>query len=132
MHIERMNGHFVKIHTSDGVLHHFSGADGPDAWFHDHPFSADITVLVGGYVEQVLDPANPLEPVTIERHEGDTFRNDAGTIHRILHLTSPFCITEFRPGPHERKPGFYEVRDGVVWQRRWDEPYFTPLEGLIV
>ena len=43
MHIERMNDIFTKILLGDGrVLHHFAGADGPDADFHDHPFSADI------------------------------------------------------------------------------------------
>ena len=35
--------------------------------------------------------------------------------------------TEFRPGPHERKSGFYEMRDGSVFHRFWDQPEFTRL-----
>ena len=122
--VERMNGHFLKIHVGDGrVLHHFSGADGPDSDFHDHPFAADIIVLAGGYVEQVMSLDRPHDPPQeIERREGDRFRNEAGTIHRIIHLTAPFCITQFRPGPHERTPGFYQFRPDGAWHRLWHDP----------
>lgn len=116
---ERMNGHFTKLHLGDGrVLHHFAGADGPDADFHDHPFSADIRIFLGGYVEQVMQPDGSIQE--IERREGDEFRNEAGTIHRIIRLTAPFVITEFRPGPHERKPGFYQARPDGLWHRVHD------------
>ena len=119
---ERMNGHFTKLHLGDGrVLHHFAGADGPDSDPHDHPFSADITVHMGGYIEQVFSLDRPHDPPQeIVRSEGDTFRNEAGTIHRIIQLTAPFVITEFRPGPHERKPGFYQFREDGPWHRFWD------------
>lgn len=127
---EWMNAHFLKLHLGDGrVLHHFSGADGPDSDFHDHPFPADICVLAGGYIEQVMsldDPAAP--PVEIERREGDVFRNEAGTIHRIIRLTGPFCITEFRPGAHERTPGFYRFDGGVAYHRFWHEADFTAMD----
>ena len=123
---EWMNGHFLKLHLGDGrVLHHFSGADGPDADFHDHPFPADIHILAGGYVEQVMMPDGSVQEV--ERRTDDRFRNEAGTIHRIIHLTAPFVITEFKPGPHERKSGFYRFVDGTVMHRFWDAPEFTPL-----
>lgn len=122
---EWMNGHFVKLHLGDGrVLHHFSGADGPDADFHDHPFAADISVKVGGYVEQVMHLDGTVHE--IERREGDCFRNEADTIHRIIHLTAPFVITDFRPGPKERDPGFYRWDNGLMLSRRWFESEWTP------
>lgn len=130
LRIERMNDHFTKLHLPDGnVVHRFSAADGPDADWHDHPFSADIRIIEGGYVEQTLDLANPGQPVEIERRAGDVFRNEAGTIHRIIRLTAPETWTEFRPGAHERTPGFYRVEGGQVLHRLWHETDFTPLEG---
>ena len=128
--VERMNNHFTKLHLPDGtVVHRFSAADGPEADYHDHPFSADIRIIEGGYVEQVLDLANPDHPIEIERRAGDQFRNEAGTIHRIIRLTAPETWTEFRPGPHERTPGFYRVEGGQVLHRLWHNPEFQPLEG---
>ena len=74
--------------------------------------------MLGGYVEQVMNPDGSIHE--IERREGDSFRNEAGTIHRIIRLTAPFVITEFRPGPHERKPGFYQARPDGLFHRFWD------------
>lgn len=126
MRAEWMNGHFLKIHLGDGrVLHHFSGADGPDADYHDHPFPADIRIVAGGYVEQLLSPDGSVQEV--ERRTDDCFRNEAGTVHRIIHLTAPFVITEFKPGPHERKPGFYRFAGGQMLHRFWDQSDFKPL-----
>lgn len=126
LRVERMNGHFLKLHLGDGrVLHHFSGADGPGADFHDHPFGADIRILAGGYVEQVLSLDGIVQD--IERHEGDSFRNDAATVRRIIHLTAPFVLTEFRPGPHEREPGFYQAREDGVWHRLWHDSEWVPI-----
>lgn len=128
--IEWMSPHFMKahLHGTGLVLHRFTAADGPDSAFHDHPFSADIRILHGGYVEQVLDLTNPeAPPREIERRAGDNFRNEAGTVHRIIRLLDGETWTEFRPGPHERKSGFYEVRDGSVFHRFWDQPEFTRL-----
>lgn len=125
MRVEWMNQHFCKVHTSDGVLHLFLAADGPDSDPHDHPFSADITVLSGGYVEQVFDPTRPSDPPQeIERREGDRFRNEAGTVHRIVRLTAPLVLTEFRPGPWEREPGFYRFTPDGVLHRLWHEADF--------
>lgn len=129
--VERMNATMTKLHLGDGrVVHRFSAADGPDAAWHDHPFAADIRIIDGGYVEQVLDLSNPsAPPAEIERRAGDTFRNEAGTVHRIIRLTAPETWTEFRPGPHERTPGFYRVEGGQVLHRLWHDPDFTPWEG---
>lgn len=129
--IERMNDHFTKLYLPDGrVVHRFSAADGPEADYHDHPFSADIRIIDGGYVEQILDLTSPgSPPVEIERRAGDVFHNEAGTVHRIIRLTAPETWTEFRPGPHERVPGFYRMDGNRLLRRLWHDPDFTPLEG---
>ena len=129
IHQEEMNCHFLKLHVPGlGVLHRFTAADGPDNEPHDHPFAADIVILSGGYVEQVFDLEQPHDPPReVERREGDRFLNEAGTIHRIIRLTAPEVWTLFRPGPHERKSGFYRFDEAGAWHRFWDEPEFRPV-----
>ena len=129
LRIERMNDHMTKVHLGDGrVVHRFSAADGPEAAFHDHPWPFSSTILAGGYIEELLDLSRPGEPPrVVERRPGDTFRNEAGTIHRIIRLLEPECWTVITPGAHERTPGFYEVRGGQVWHRLWHDPEFRPL-----
>lgn len=124
---ERMNDHFLKLHLDNGKVRHlFTAADGPDADPHDHPWGFTSTIQRGGYVEEVFDLNNPsARPHVFERREGDTFRNGAGTIHRIVRLLSDECETEIEPGPAERTPGFYQFRDGEVWHRLWHDPEFT-------
>jgi hypothetical protein len=125
---ERMSDAFVKFHLSNlppyAVMHEFTAPDNGDP--HDHPFSADITVVSGGYVEEVFDLATGASG-TIERKPGDSFRNDAGKIHRIIALPTGRCLTLFVPGEHERTPGFYQWRDGKPWHRFWHDQDFTPL-----
>ena len=108
LRIERMNAHFTKLHLGDDrVVHRFGAADGPGADPHDHPWSFSSTIIAGGYVEEVFSLDHPLDPPqVIERRPGDTFRNEAGTIHRIVRLTAPECWTVIRPGAAERTPGF--------------------------
>ena len=119
---ERMNDHFLKQHLDDGrVRHIFTAADGPDAEPHDHPWGFTSTIEEGGYVEHVFDLTRPHDPPQeITRRPGDTFRNEAGTIHRIIRLLAPECVTVIEPGPHERKPGFYQFREDGPWHRFWD------------
>lgn len=130
--VERMNDHFVKVHVAGTgiVMHMFTAADGPDSQPHDHPFAADIRVLSGGYVEQRFDVDRPHDPpLEITRREGDVFRNEAGTVHRIIRLLDGGpVLTEFRPGPHELEPGFYDFREDGVWHRLWHEAEFAPLK----
>ena len=113
MRIERMNDGFVKYHDV-GLLHVFTQPDhGPH---HDHPWSFDSEVILGGYVEEVLDPATgQVRPVT--RLAGDKFHVEATHAHRIVRLIGGSCATIVEPGPWERVSGFW--RDGV-W-RAWDE-----------
>ena len=130
LRIERMSPSFTKLHLGDGrVVHRFSAADGPDADFHDHPWGFASRIIEGGYVEQVLDLSSPGQPIEIERHPGDEFRNEAGTVHRIVRLLAPECWTVITPGEHERTPGFYRVQGGQVLHRLWHDPNFEPLEG---
>ena len=129
--VERMNDHMTKLHLGDGrVVHRFSAADGPDSDPHDHPWPFSSRIISGGYVEQVFDLSNPAAPpVEIERRPGDEFRNEAGTIHRIIRLLEPECWTVITPGPHERTPGFYQFRHDGAWHRFWHETDFTPITG---
>ena len=119
---ERMNDHFLKLHLDDGrVRHIFTAADGPNAEPHDHPWGFTSTIEEGGYVEQVFDLSRPHEPPQeITRCPGDTFRNEAGTIHRIIRLLAHECVTVIKPEPHERKPGFYRFEADGVFHRFWD------------
>ena len=130
--VERMNDHFLKVHVAGTgiVMHLFTAADGPDSQPHDHPFAADIRILSGGYVEQRFDVERPHDPpLEIIRREGDVFRNEASTVHRIIRLLDGGpVLTEFRPGPHEREPGFYRFDGGMVFHRFWHESDFTLLD----
>ena len=123
LRVERMNGHFEKLHLGDGrVVHRFAAADGAEADPHDHPWPFSSTIIAGGYVEEVFSLDRPLDPPqAIERRSGDTFRNEAGTIHRIVRLTAPECWTVIRPGAAERTPGFYRFTSDGVLHRLWHE-----------
>lgn len=122
--------HFTKLnlHGTGLSVHRFTGADGPDSDPHDHPFGMDIEILRGGYVEQVFDLARPHDPPQeIERREGDKFRNESGTIHRILWLTAPETWTVLRLGPVEREWGSYQFRPDGVWHRVGAQGDWRPL-----
>ena len=87
---EPMSDAFSKFHLDNGVvLHRFIGID---EQFHDHPFSIDIQVLAGGYVEDVLD----IETLAIRqvlRQPGDCFTITATHVHRIPRLLTDECWT---------------------------------------
>ena len=84
---EAMSGAFTKIHVRDApanfILHEFHARDEGDA--HDHPFSIDVTILRGGYVEERFDQRGNSH--TIERKAGDSFTIPHDAIHRIIGLT---------------------------------------------
>lgn len=140
--VERMNDHFTKFHIDrpgnyllaggknfyfhrPGVAHRFIAGDGPDADPHDHPWPFTCTILEGGYREEVFDLDEGRSELRL-RMAGDCFRNEAGTIHRILHLirtgaADPVCWTFIEPGEAERKPGFYQFRADGTYHRYRDE-----------
>lgn len=110
------------------VPHRFTGADGPNCLPHDHPFRMEISILRGGYLEEVFDLDHPEAPPNrIERKEGGRFVNEASTIHRILHLTAPEVWTQVWLGQPERSAGEYQFRDGKVLHRIFGQPEFRPL-----
>jgi len=136
IHEEHMNDHFTKFHIGGlpfaAVIHRFTAADGPEAEFHDHPFAFTSTILRGGYIEEVSF-RNPFEPEQwlqqrLTRPPGETFRNEAGTIHRITRLLEDECWTLILPEEWERKPGFYRFEDNQVLHRFWDEHEFQPFD----
>ena len=120
---ERMAPHLLKVHLGGrGVVHYMTAPDHGDP--HDHPWPFVSTILTGGYIEEVFAHDGTSE--LVHRRPGDRFTIGAGHIHRIVELPEGECLTFIIPGEAERKPGFYQWRDGVMWSRRWDEGEFTP------
>jgi hypothetical protein len=127
---EHMNDHFTKFHLGGlpfaAVIHRFTQADGPGADPHDHPWPFTSTILKGGYVEQVFSVDAPMTMLEKYRIAGETFRNEAGTIHRITRLLADECWTLILPEEWERKSGFYQFDGHAVFHRFWDEHEFQP------
>lgn len=97
---ERMNDRMLKIHLGGGrVLHLFTG----EAPFHEHAhdhaqWGFTSTVVYGGYIEERFRPDGSFEH--IERKQGDTFRVEATSIHRLVRLTTPETLTMVIPDLH--------------------------------
>lgn len=125
---ERMSGHMSKWHIGPGstgnalVLHRFTGEDtGPH---HDHPFRCRSYILHGGYDEEVLHPDGRIEHR--QHRPGDVVSIPHDHVHRIVHLPEGEAITLYEVlGPKVQEPGFFEWRNGAMWQRRWNEPDWT-------
>ena len=127
---ERMSDHMEKWHLGRGetgtplVLHRFSGPDtGPH---HDHPFNCRSYILAGGYDEEVLLPDGRIE---MRQHRpGDVVDIPHDHVHRIVHLPEGEALTLYEVlGPKVQESGFFEWRDGQMFQRRWFEPEFKPV-----
>lgn len=141
LRVEVMNGHFTKYFVDEpghyvapgvdfiadkpGVIHRFAAADGPDADPHDHPWPFTSTIIVGGYAEEIFDPASGY----VEKHmrlPGDTFEVTAETVHRIVRLGADVCWTFIQPGPDAGRPsGFYRFSYGVTRHRYWFEDQWS-------
>lgn len=116
---ELMSAAFHKWHLEPGaVLHRFTAPD--EGEHHDHPFSLDIEVLTGGYVEEVLDPAT-CTTWLVERLPGAAFTIGPDHVHRIVQLLAPECWTVARYGEWVRDSGFWRVKDGRAERRQHDE-----------
>ncbi|QEU08245.1 cupin domain-containing protein [Paracoccus yeei] len=127
---ERMSGAMLKIHLGRGetgnplVLHKFTGPDtGPH---HDHQFHCRSYILDGGYTEELLNPDGTTE---LRHHRpGDVVDIPHDHVHRIVHLPEGECWTLYEVlGPKVQESGFFEFRDGRMFQRRWNEPEFRPV-----
>ena len=117
-HPEPMSPAMTKFHIdAPAVLHRFTAPDVGD--FHDHPWPFSSQVLSGGYVEEVLD-LDTLGTSMVLRQPGDVFEITAQHVHRIVRLLDGDCWTAIRPGPWERKSGFWRVRGGRAEFRTWD------------
>lgn len=128
---ERMSDHMAKWHLGRGetgnplVLHKFSGPDaGPH---HDHPFSCRSYILAGGYDEEVLMPDGRIE---LRQHRpGDVVDIPHDHVHRIVHLPEGEALTLYEVlGPKVQESGFFEWRDGRMFQRRWNETEFRQVD----
>lgn len=120
---EPMSPVFEKWHLGPGatgnplVLHRMAGPDtGPH---HDHPFNCRSYILRGGYREEVLHPDGRIE--VRDHWPGDVVSIPHDHVHRIVHLHEGECLTLYEVlGPKVQEPGFFEMRDGVMWTRRWN------------
>ncbi|WEF24094.1 hypothetical protein [Paracoccus sp. S3-43] len=129
---EPMSGHFAKWHLGRGetgnplVLHRFAAPDnGPH---HDHQFDCRSYILHGGYSEEVLHPDGSME---LRHHSpGDVVEIPHDHTHRIIDLHEGEAITlDEVLGPKVQESGFFEWRNGQMWQRRWNESEFVPVRG---
>lgn len=121
---EPMSSAFTKWHLdAPAVLHRFTAPDSGDP--HDHPFGFTTQILSGGYVEEVYTlTADGGWSVSLHhRWPGTSHHVEATTVHRIVALPQGECWTVIRPGPWERKSGFWRVVDGRAQFRAWDEPW---------
>ena len=118
-HAALMNDHFAKIDRDDhGVYHLFTAGDGPHADPHDHAeWGFTSRIVTGGYVEEIFERDGTSR--IVERKQGEIFRVEAHTIHRILHLTAPETVTHVGPDHHTGAPHAwaYQFRDDGVWRR---------------
>jgi len=131
IHTETMSAQFQKLHMTVGkfplTLHHFTGPDkdGP----HDHPFAFTTNILAGGYVEQVWKRRKGYwQPYVIARPAGTSHLVEADCIHRIIELPEGECITSVvwhDQAVDRRETCFYELREGVMWKRQWNENEFV-------
>jgi len=121
---EVMSEAMLKVHLGEGlVVHRFNAPD--HGHHHDHPWPFKSTIIRGGYVEEVMNRDGSIE--TVERLPGQQFLIEPMHIHRIIHLFEPVVWTCIDlQGEKVQEPGFYEVRDGQVWSRRWNEREFKP------
>ncbi|MGN7867817.1 hypothetical protein [Paracoccus sp. 22332] len=127
---ERMSEALMKWHLGPGstgnalVLHRFTGED--TGSHHSHPFDCRSYILHGGYDEEVLHPDGRVE---LRQHQpGDVVSIPHDHVHRIVHLPEGECLTLYEVlGPKVQEPGFFQWRDGVMWQRRWHESEFSPM-----
>lgn len=126
---ERMSEAFCKWHLGPGstgnalVLHKFSAPDtGPH---HDHPFDCRSYILHGGYIEEVLRPDGSIE--LRDHRPGDVVDIPHDHVHRIISLHEGEALTLYEVmGPKVQESGFYEWRDGQMWQRRWHDAEWSP------
>lgn len=124
---ERMNDIFEKYHVIGlpfaAAFHHFSGPEHGD--WHDHPHKFTSHIIVGGYIEEVMNPSKQgYYQSVIERAAGTAHSVEAGHIHRISALTASECWTFVLPGPWEREPRFWREIDGIWRSRQWNEQEF--------
>ena len=116
---EPMSAVFAKFHLSRPcVLHVLSAPDTGEP--HDHPFALDITILRGGYVEEVVDTRD-WSMIEVTRLPGATFRIKADHVHRIVRLLDGECWTAAEYGPWQRPSGFSRWADGQAERRVWNE-----------
>lgn len=121
---ERMSGAMTKYHVGglrrSVVFHRFEDIDRGDC--HDHPFSLDIKIISGGYIERIWNRDG--RSWEYRREPGDSFIIPATHIHLMIELLDGPCETMIMPGPWERKSGFWQFRQDGSYFREWDQPEF--------
>lgn len=118
-HAALLNDRFACIDRADhGRYHLFTDADGPDADPHDHAeWGFWSRIVSGGYVEHIFNSDGTYEVVT--RREGDNFRVEADTVHRIVELLAPETLTHVAPDVNTGNgPAMaYQYREDGIYKR---------------
>jgi len=83
-------------------IHQFLSADG-DRHLHSHPWNAQSSILVGGYIEAYLDDG---DVKTRDLKPGDTNIITPSHIHRIV-CVSPYCWTHMLVGTSRLPQWFF-------------------------
>ena len=109
--VERMNDGFLKIHPGPPI-HYFTECN--DDEYHTHPAAFTSHILLGGYVEEVLQPNadGTWHSEIYERKPGTSHYLALGFPHKILGLLDGPCMTRCQFEQSTEKPGFCRFDEG--------------------
>ena len=116
--VEHLHDDFAKIYQP-GIWNPFHVLSAPDfGWPHDHPFSLDLDIVIGGYEEEVysLQPDGTWSMEVFERRAGTSHRVEAGTIHRIVEHYKGFTVSYAKPGPYEQDWHHFRADEHGIWR----------------
>jgi hypothetical protein len=102
------------LESADSLLLHYFCRGDDDASLHDHPWSFETEIIVGGYEEHVppfeWKPDSVLGPkwddVIISRRQGDRVAHRADHLHCVGYV-EPGTMTLVRTGERVRAWGFH-------------------------
>lgn len=117
-HAALIHPHFACIDREDhGRYHLINSADGPNPHDHAH-WGFWTTIKYGGYLEEIWTLGDRV-PRYADRKEGDTFRIEADSIHRIHKLHKDCCLTHVAPDHHTGAPhaNMYDWREDGIYRR---------------
>lgn len=118
---EQINDGFLKMHPGPPV-HYFTKCT--DDHFHTHNWVFTTHIILGGYIEEVLQPNadGTWRVETFRREPGTSHTIELGVAHRLVELIDGPCITRCEYGPPIGKWGVVRLlHDGRAIHRFHDE-----------